>query len=428
MWLVVSLLYAAISLVPLIRYLRLVSCTPLSLLAGIIWLRFALATQYEYTFEPIVAGMSINAVSSILVAALGVTLVIPRYLTLRYLLPTYLFVIWIVLSGIINHSTIPLFNVLTKWLYFLTLASLLYEAVKQTGLENSVKAILWVFALPLGLQVLSFALGEVKASEGDGSASYIGGYGHEGVFSVMVLTFFACSSLLKSTRLKGATVGLASLFAANYRTSIIASAPLVLYSFGSAFVSRLESKWRLPGVIAGGVLCTLVVVGVAGESLLERFADIGTVATSWQELYKPAYYYTSQEKDIFSARVYLWSLYLTEFASADLTQQLFGFGPEGWENSQPKYAHNTFVSMLYEYGYFGLLIFLFMMVSNALFALKAGKMCINLLVLHLSFFILNLSTMPMWQIEGLIFYAIINAITWSQCNQTEYWRKPAEAH
>lgn len=428
MWLAVSLIYSVISLALLMNYLRGPRCIPLTLLCFSIWVRYFLGTQYEYTFDSLVAGLSVNAMYSLLIVALGITLVIPRYLNLRFLFPTYLFVFWIILSGTINHSTIGLFNVLTKWIYFLTTAILLYAAINRVGLERSVKGLLWVMSLPLGLQILSIVFGEVKAGETDGSKSFIGGYGHEAVFSVMILTFFACTSCLRSTRGFGAVGGLAGLIAANYRTSIIASAPLTVYAFGSTFMSKLDPKWRLPGIVTGALICAVLLATLVGESVLERFADISTVVTSWQELTKPFYYYTTDERNIFSARVFLWSQYLTEFFSANLTQQLFGFGPEGWVTNQPKYAHNTFVSMLYEYGFLGFLVFLIFIISNALFALKAGNMSINLLVLHVSFLILNLSTMPLWQIEGLIFYAIINAITWSQYRQSEHVRASPSAY
>ena len=95
----------------------------------------------------------------------------------------------------------------------------------------------------------------------------------------------------------------------------------------------------------------------AGMALQERFADIATVLYNFDELIKAPEYYTSEEKRLFSARVYLWSSYLSVFFTSDLATQLIGLGPESWQDLFRYYAHNTYVSYLFEYGYLGLLSF-----------------------------------------------------------------------
>src|SRR5690349_9171384 len=54
-----------------------------------IWLRYSISAFHAYTFPPVVAGLSIVALSSIVVTAIGLVVVGARKLFLRKLVPFY---------------------------------------------------------------------------------------------------------------------------------------------------------------------------------------------------------------------------------------------------------------------------------------------------------------------------------------------------
>ena len=92
---------------------------------------------------------------------------------------------------------------------------------------------------------------------------------------------------------------------------------------------------------------------------------------------------------------------------------LVDFGLEGWVGRFSLYAHNTFVSYLYELGLFGVAAFLWILISNFLGALHASSADTPILIsCHIGFFVLNLATMPFWTLEGAILYALLLSQTW----------------
>src|SRR3546814_2412450 len=66
-----------------------------------------------------------------------------------------------------------------KYIYFCTLLIATYEALKDNPPGELFRRLTVAFAPLLVFQILSVATGLVKASELDGSRSYIGGYNHE---------------------------------------------------------------------------------------------------------------------------------------------------------------------------------------------------------------------------------------------------------
>ena len=90
----------------------------------------------------------------------------------------------------------------------------------------------------------------------------------------------------------------------------------------------------------------------------------------------------------------------------------FGFGPDSWEDVFTRYAHNTFISSLYEIGAVGLASMIVLFVSNFRFAFGSVPEHRLLVVsAHVGFLILNLATMPLWLIEGNILLALTLAYT-----------------
>jgi hypothetical protein len=145
----------------------------------------------------------------------------------------------------------------------------------------------------------------------------------------------------------------------------------------------------------------------------ERFADIGTMLDKNTSLLQPPERFSEEETRMFSGRAYLWSQYIDAFLDGSIINILVGFGPEGWVGRFSLYAHNTFVSYLYELGLFGVAAFLWILISNFLRALHASSADMPILIsCHIGFFVLNLATMPFWTLEGAILYALLLSQTW----------------
>jgi hypothetical protein len=158
---------------------------------------------------------------------------------------------------------------------------------------------------------------------------------------------------------------------------------------------------------------------VISSSLAERFSDISLILNNLNELIKAPEYFSDAEQDIFSSRVYLWSQYLTVFSQSDFLHRMVGLGPESWSGVFDKYAHNAFVSYIYEYGYLGITTFLIVNIYLLKQALNNQSKILGrkLFFSILGLMVMSLSTMPLWNIEGLICYALISGTIFAKGQQ-----------
>ena len=180
----------------------------------------------------------------------------------------------------------------------------------------------------------------------------------------------------------------------------------------SKLVERVVPKHRGIVVVFLAVVTVFVFVGV-GTLARERFADLGTVLDKGASLIKPAEHFTTEDKRLFSGRLYLWSQYIEAFLDGDIVNILVGFGPDAWVGRFTTYAHNTFVSYLYEFGLFGLAGFVWILISNFLTALRVrDNKGLVLVACHIGFIVLNLATMAIWTLEGAVLYGLLLSQTW----------------
>ena len=152
----------------------------------------------------------------------------------------------------------------------------------------------------------------------------------------------------------------------------------------------------------------------------ERFADLVTVLSDPGALIKEPQYYTPDERKLMSGRAYIWSAYISDYLNGGAKALLVGYGPSAWVGKFAVYAHNTLVSTLYEYGILGVLAMISLWVSMFAAALKVDGPRGKLLTAHASFFLLNMATMPFWQVEGLALYGVL-------CGYTIYSARAATA-
>jgi len=275
--------------------------------------------------------------------------------------------------------------------------------------------LLWSAVIPLLFQILSVVFHVAKASEADGSASYIGGYNHEAAFSIVLATCFviACFASGLNVVARGFVllVLIAGMALANYRTSILAFAPLAFVQFNLDIIGRFRPRDR--GFVAIAILTLSGLAALAAAWVLrDRFADLVTTLSNLDDLMKPQEEFTLDERHLLSSRPYIWSGYIYGWLDGGLKNHVIGFGPDSWIGLFEVYAHNTLVSTLYEYGVIGIaaIMLLWGSMFYTAFRVRQGSRG-KLLTAHLSFLILNMATMPHWMIEGDILYGVICGYT-----------------
>jgi len=245
----------------------------------------------------------------------------------------------------------------------------------------------------------------------DGSASYIGGYYHEAVFSVsllagMVVLVFVrgMNPLIKTAALGWCTL---AIVLANYRTAVIAFLPLLAITLYSGFIRLFPARQR--GLATAAAILLVLAGGGASLSMMsERFADLGKVLSGETAIIKPPADFTREEAQVMSGRPYIWSMYVAGWEEGNTIKRLVGLGPDSWGDRFKVYAHNSLISALYDTGILGVIATVLMgggMLSMALLTHSRDR--IRIIVAHVSFLILGMATMPLWIIEGLILYALI---------------------
>ena len=412
----VKILLTAISFFILINGVKNAPNKYVQYLLCAFWLRFVLGAYHQITYEPMIGPFSLTAFFSIFMAVLGLLIIPKKILLLKNLLVLYLFFTTIILSAAYNGFTVSFIVVAIKWVYFLVVTCCLYLAINQSSIALTFKPLLLAFFLPISLQISSVLFGARKVTDNLGNEfSYIGGYFHESGFSMILVAFLIVLSLLRNDKVKYQTllfiVGAVGIFLTNYRTAIIAALPVLVIYFFSKADAKIASKYR-PFFILVFSFISLTLIAAFFAFNQDRFSDINTVLGSIENLIKAPLYYTELEKDLFSARIYIWSQYLSAFFEADGWTQLFGFGPESYRGIFDIYAHNTFVSFLYEYGYLGLSIFIVfnaLLLKNA-FLLPNKEISQRMFYSLLGFLTLNMATMPLWALEGVIIYAILVSV------------------
>lgn len=378
-----------------------------------VWLRVVSGAFNEITFARIVGGLSINALMSVLTVTIGVMLVPKRHFLSFWVLPIYGLLVVIMISGLVNGSVMPAIEMSFKWGYVVVIVAATFQAMRENGMTRTLTMLMFCYLPIFGFQFVSLLFGIAKTGESDGSASYIGGYFHEAVFSVMALTFATLAYFSRklgfSARFLLISIGTASIVLANYRTAIIAILPLMLGFFLVSGIGRFMPRQR---VIVFAFAMPLAVVFLAAlafsDSVQDRFGDIARLFLNSDEFFKPQSQFTVADGKVLSGRLYIWAGYIEGYMAASDIQLLFGLGPNSWAGVFRAYAHNTVVSFLYELGAFGVAALLAVWASAVWAIIKIRDASVrNQLLLALGgFLILNMATMPHWQVEGNILFGI----------------------
>jgi hypothetical protein len=390
-------------------------------LVSVVWLRYVMSAFPAVSFIQI-GGLTLNAIASVLVIAGSFFVVRKRNLLEPAMLPLALIILLVSVSAILNGRIVDGLETALRYTYLGVIALLFVDAAEDIGFSPLVSRLLPLFAIPLTLQLLTVVLGLPKLTELDGSISYTGGYNHESGFSVVLVTGMVLVAMHQrmraSAKLLLFVLLVTGVILANYRTSIVSMAPLIAVVAFLGLKERVVPSQRLVASIFAGGLLVVVAAGipsVAGD----RFQTINDAFSPGTELIKPPSDFTRAEEQIMSGRALIWSKYYYGWYEASPRQHVFGLGPNSWEEPFGVYAHNTLVGTLYEFGLSGVAALLLLWAWMVVLCLKiTAPLRARLLAAHVSFILLNQSTMPFWQIEGAILYGVI-------CGSTIYFARRA---
>lgn len=381
----------------------------------VLWLRFAMDSLSSLALREAFAGMSWNAIGSILFTVAGLTIIRHRHLLLAALLPIYGLLAIMAVSSFANGIPFAMVEQGAKFGLLICLIVSTYEAANDEGVERFAAALIVPFLLPIAMQAASLGLGIGKVADGDGSVSYVGGFFHESVFSISVaagLVALCFAERLGSIpRMLFLLASAGALIAANYRTTVIAMLPLLLYLLASIPLLALRRNARLL-VASVGALLAIVAVSSVDLELGQRAQTVVDFAATPSKLIRPLDSFTEEERQQASGRSYVWSKYVEGFDRSPPLQKLIGHGPDSWEAVFNVYAQNTVISYLYEIGWIGAGIVVILWLVMALLALRTPPSVMPaILLLHFGYAVLNMSTQPFWAIEGLMMYGLICGFT-----------------
>lgn len=393
------------------------------------WLRYTLSSLHEFSYQEAIPGVKWVALGSIAIVAAGALLLEKRRFIARPFYPVGLLCGLMIVSAVLNHSLMTAIEPIVRFLIFVLIAVALWQAL-ETGGSAVLRRLLLIFIQPLTYQLASIALGVAKSGELDGSVSYIGGYYHEELFSLIAATGFLVAVLAnrlpKFTRLAICLASIAAIMLANYRTTMLGIIPLAMIALLTGVPRAFEPSQR--GLAR--LMIVLAAIGLSAGGVVlqqDRFSDLGALSEG-TALIKPPETFSSEERRTLSSRPYIWSTYIYAYADAPRLQKMIGFGPDSWDGRMRNYAHNTLISFLYELGVAGVAAILLLWGSMFRLALRADERSRSLLIGgHLSFLVLNLATMAHWQVEGNFLYGILCGFTIAKARHAKVARAIARS-
>ncbi len=390
------------------------------------WSRFMLGFWHNETYNVSPFGLKWIGLGSVLIVGLGFVILDIRRFLIWPLVPVAVIATTMLVSGLVNGIPGSAVEPIVRLAYFSVVCVGFAQAVEYGGTQF-LKRFLWVFLPPVAFQWISIPLNVVKTKMSDESVNYIGGYFHEQSFSIIlafcffIICFGAPARRWIKTTL--AALCIAGIWFANYRTTVLAIAPLALVQMvrevPRAFIAR--QRPLLLGTVGVGAAALLLIASVTGGT--ERFADVGTILSEGVHIIKPPQTFTVEEADVLSGRTYIWSSYIFAYADFKPLQKIIGAGCESWTSHFSLYAHNTLISYLYELGIIGFAGILALWATMFNIALHTDRRWRPQIIAgHVGFFILNMATMPQWQIEGNMLYGILCGYTLAQA------RRPRPRH
>ncbi len=423
MWQGGSLFLILGSLVLLVRQCRHLDGDRLSVLVMLmIWLRLATAALGEFALDTRIAGFSLISLTTVATTAVAVMLIPTSLFRSRRLLPFYAFVVFGIVGALLNGAIAGLQAFVVMWTFFLTVALLLLRAYRMHGPRPVLRCLLAAYSLPMAMQVLSIALMRPKKSP-DGSLSFIGAYGHEVTFALVALSALWLAMVFPWERARlgrflvvAFTLG---LLLSNYRTIMIALLPLLLV-FLKVHAGRSPMA-ILRRMVIPLTLLVVLLAAVAPQQLSDRFGEVRLLIGDVGEFAKRPEEYTAAEKNILSARFYLWAIYIYGVIDAETLQLLIGHGPDARASAHQTHPHNEYIRIVFEFGILGAVLFYGILIQQAVIASRGQPRPAVMITLagFASLLLTASGTATFNRPEGLMLVALICSTGWYLADQRD---------
>ncbi|TGD71882.1 O-antigen ligase domain-containing protein [Mangrovimicrobium sediminis] len=373
----------------------------------------------QYTYLPVIGPLSIAATYSVIyICLIFVFLVSKRKRIFSPLLvPLAAYLVVLLLSTIFSGRWTDLIEVSIKWVYFYLVFLLAWSIADSYPMRKIAWALTIGASYPIANQLLMSVVRGPKCIEGQAICSYVGSFYHESELAAWILIFILGTMLgfrsnskprVKYFFLAAILVGVLSLLLNGYRTAILAFVVLLIY----LYVVYLR-KLSVPVAIFVGF--AFAWFGVAGfiyayDSLGAYIGDFVTVFSN------PGHYLTisgePDNKEVFSGRLYLFSLTLYQYVNGGPVEYLLGIGPNGVQAEIGVYAHNEFVSALVESGILGFLVFAWLLL--VCWKVVAASNDRLLLGVYLCVLVMAMATMPLHNIRSMVLLAVTFGIAYGQ--------------
>src|SRR5882724_2624569 len=109
------------------------------------WVRYMASFYHQFTFVPLVAGFSTNALISSSMFMIGLVCVKQKHLLLKPLLACYALIFVVILSGWANHDYGGTIDIVVKFGYLVVVSLAVFEALGKLGERRMSTLLLWPF-------------------------------------------------------------------------------------------------------------------------------------------------------------------------------------------------------------------------------------------------------------------------------------------
>ncbi|MDP2180851.1 MAG: hypothetical protein Q8K19_20345 [Methylicorpusculum sp.] len=364
----------------------------------------------NYTYIKLAGILSIAQIYSVvyIIIFFSYLLFRKKKLITELTIPILSYLLIALISTIFSDYWSGFFQFSIKWIYFYMIFLIsLNVASSKNQVQLSKITIIFSF-YPIINQILYAIIQGPKCIEGQSICSYIGTYYHESELSSWIFIFLLGSSIgigySKKYRfifIAIFIIGIASLLLNNYRTATLGFIIylFILYLLNIKKINPFISIGFISSMIAIFTLLLTVyydIISIYIEDIIEfitnptKYIDIdGNVARS----------------ELFSGRLYLFNLILSEFVKNDIYTYFIGMGPGIIDTLIGTFAHNEYLSTIVELGFIGLILFIWLL-WRSWYIMKAPD---NKIYLSMFFCIIvtALATMPFHDIRGVILFALI---------------------
>ena len=399
---------------------------PVVLLALVVSSRLLLDSFWQITYQPIVGSFSIvKLYSAAIILFMGFYLWQQRRLDVKPIGVMVLIIIGSAIPGtVLTDRWGGFINVSFRWLLPWLFAMLTLYAIERT----SRKQVAWVLLLTLSYVLLNQAIGgAIYGAKITGtSASYVGTFEHESLLSALLHGFVALAiglygatraSVVRSVLVVAILAGMAGMYLANYRTSILGLMVSLAFILVCVF-PRLGIAAKVNLLLFGGIALGSLII-TFGADFAGKFNDVRLLLEDpgrYFDFSDTGAYEFSQDRTaeghrLLSGRVELFNSYIAYWVQAPLLQKIFGLGPEFGTDAIGWIAHNEFVSSFVEQGVVGLIVLIGVILSAMLLmkkSLQGGDlMSISCAALLVGFLVTTLASMTFRETRALIVMGIM---------------------